>query len=58
MKQILFILAACIISFHLCKAQKVSVVTNNKPGWHKIGETTADFKTDKDVIKVLGRRQV
>jgi hypothetical protein len=54
MKQTLFILAACILSLSSIKAQKVAVVTNNKPGWHKIGETTADFKTDKDVIKVLG----
>lgn len=54
MKKTLLILAACIISFSFLKAQKVSVVTNNKPGWHKIGETTADFKTDKDVIKVWG----
>jgi len=54
MKKALFILAACIISFTSIKAQKVAVVTNNKPGWHKIGETTADFKTDKDVIKILG----
>jgi hypothetical protein len=54
MKQTLFILAACIISLSSLKAQKIGVVTNNKPGWHKIGETTADFKTDKDVIKVLG----
>jgi hypothetical protein len=54
MKQTLFILTACIISLSSLKAQKVSVITNNKPGWHKIGETTADFKTDKDVIKVWG----
>jgi hypothetical protein len=54
MKKALFILAACIISLSSIKAQKVAVVTNNKAGWHKIGETTADFKTDKDVIKVWG----
>lgn len=54
MKQTLIILAACIISISSLNAQKVSVVTNNKPGWHKIGETTADFRTDKDVIKVWG----
>ena len=54
MKQTLLILAACIISLSSLKAQKVAVVTNNKPGWHKIGETTADFRTDRDVIKVWG----
>ncbi len=54
MKKTLFILAACIVSLSSIKAQKVEVITSNKPGWHKIGETSADFKTDKDVIKVLG----
>jgi len=54
MKKALFILAAAIISASNLKAQKVEVVTNNKPGWHKIGETNVDFKIDKDVVKVWG----
>lgn len=54
MKKALIILAAFFISLSSLKAQKVEVVTNNKPGWHKIGETTADFKTDKDVVKIWG----
>lgn len=35
-------------------AQKPAVVTSEKPGWHKIGEVTANFKVDKDAIVVLG----
>jgi len=54
MKKTLFVLAVAIFSITTIKAQKVAVVTNNKPGWHKIGETTVDFKSDKDVIKVWG----
>lgn len=54
MKKALFILAAAIVSLSSLKAQKVEVITNNKPGWHKIGETTVGFKTDRDVIKVWG----
>jgi hypothetical protein len=54
MKKTMFLLAAVIISYTSLKAQKVEVVTNNKPGWHKIGETTVDFKVDKDVVKVWG----
>ncbi len=50
----LFILAAVFVSLSSLKAQKVEVVTSNKPGWHKIGETSVDFKADKDVVKVLG----
>jgi hypothetical protein len=55
MKQTLFLLAAALISVTALRAQKVEVVTNDKPGWHKIGETHVDFKTDKDVVKVIGR---
>jgi hypothetical protein len=36
------------------KAQKPAVVVSNKPGWHKIGETTANFKVERDVLEVLG----
>jgi hypothetical protein len=30
------------------------VVLSDATGWHKIGETTVDFKTEKDEIKVVG----
>lgn len=50
----MFLLAAAVISITSLKAQKVAVVTTDKPGWHKIGETTVDFKTDKDKLYVLG----
>jgi hypothetical protein len=36
-------------------AQKPAVVTSDKPGWHKIGETTADLKSERDEIIVLGK---
>ncbi len=35
-------------------AQKTAVVTSDKTGWHKIGETTVDFQRDKDEISVIG----
>lgn len=38
----------------ILKAQTVAVVTNNKDGWHKIGETTVNFKTEKDEITIIG----
>lgn len=34
--------------------QKPTVVTDNKPGWRKIGEITASFKTETESIVVLG----
>jgi hypothetical protein len=36
-------------------AQKPTVVTDNDPGWHKIGEITASFKMDRESIIVYGR---
>ncbi len=35
-------------------AQKVAVETNDKPGWHKIAQTTADLKKDRDEVMVVG----
>jgi len=36
-------------------AQEPSVMLSNKPGWHKIGEVKADFKTEMESISVLGK---
>jgi hypothetical protein len=36
-------------------AQKPAIITNEKSGWHKIGETRVDFKTETDEIIVLGK---
>ena len=35
-------------------AQKPAVVISNEPGWHKIGEITADFNMDSESISVHG----
>ncbi|HOZ88335.1 MAG TPA: hypothetical protein PL029_11285 [Bacteroidia bacterium] len=51
----LFIMA--VLSMGLANtilAQKPEIITSDKKGWHKIGETTVDFKTDHDEIAVLG----
>lgn len=52
MKQVLFLflLTACT----LASAQKPAVVLNDKPGWHKIGETTVNFRTESDEIVLIG----
>ncbi len=54
MKKTLLILSALLLSLNFTFAQKVAVETSNKEGWHKIGETTANFSGDKDEIIVLG----
>jgi hypothetical protein len=46
----LLIMASCFKTL----AQKPGVVLSDKEGWHKIGETVVDFKTDRDEIAVVG----
>jgi hypothetical protein len=53
MKKTIFI-ALLIIYYINAFAQQPAVVISDKEGWHKIGETTADFKTETDEIAVMG----
>src|SRR5688572_30962802 len=46
----ILILVTAFVAF----AQKPAVVTNNEPGWQKIGEITASFKMQNESIVVLG----
>ena len=41
-------------SFGRVSAQKPVVMVSDKAGWHKIGETTVDFKKEMDEVIVLG----
>ncbi|MEO8150968.1 MAG: hypothetical protein ABI723_25265 [Bacteroidia bacterium] len=53
-KTLIIILLAIAGSYGIASAQTPKVIMNDKTGWHKIGETTVNFKTEKDVITVLG----
>jgi hypothetical protein len=55
MKKVLFILLAAVFSTGTLHAQKPEVVTKNEPGWHKIGDSKVDFKSDKDQFAIVGR---
>jgi len=55
MKKIIIFLAAFLfIQVNITYAQKPGVVLSKKAGWHKIGEITADLKTETESIIVLG----
>lgn len=54
MKKII-ILSLLLIGSSKMFAQKPVVVATDKSGWHKIGETRVDFKTETDEIIVLGK---
>lgn len=45
----MLVLANCTAMF-----AQTDVVISDKDGWHKLGETTVDFKTDTDEISVIG----
>jgi hypothetical protein len=56
MKNIKIVLFVLLVAATYSKtfAQEPAVVVSDKEGWHKIGETTVDFKTETDEILVLG----
>lgn len=55
MKKTILILLATVLTAGILHAQKPEVVTSGKPGWHKIGDASVNFKTDKDEFIVLGK---
>jgi hypothetical protein len=54
MKKLTLLILVAMISCMGAFAQKPGVVISDKDGWHKIGETIVDFKTEKDEIVVMG----
>ena len=55
MKKVLTVIGLItLIICNIAYAQKPAVILDDKAGWHKIGETTATFKAEKDEIVVLG----
>ena len=60
--KILIVMKAGVVVFGVCclltsvgYSQKPTVVIENDPGWHKIGQITASFKMDNESIIVYGR---
>jgi predicted nucleic acid-binding Zn-ribbon protein len=45
---------AVVLFANYLLAQKPAIVTNDEPGWQKIGETTASFKKQNESIHVIG----
>jgi hypothetical protein len=55
MKKVNFVLALLTaVLINTAFAQTPSVMLSDKPGWHKIGEVKADFKTENQSISVMG----
>lgn len=50
----LFLMLLVITAQTQMWAQKPKIVTSDKAGWHKIGETSVDFRTETDEILVIG----
>ncbi|HEY8898601.1 MAG TPA: hypothetical protein VIM79_27420 [Niastella sp.] len=55
MKRMLLFLISSFLTVSVLQAQKPEVITNNKAGWHKIGDAKVDFKADKDKFVLIGK---
>jgi hypothetical protein len=53
-KYIIITIIALFAGYNTVQAQVPAVMLDNKPGWHKIGETTVNYKKEKDQVLVLG----
>src|SRR5258708_5202203 len=55
MKKIAMILTLALAGASgIALAQNPKVVVSDKAGWHKIGETTVDFKKEREEIEIYG----
>ena len=56
MKKIVIVVALAIIGCNsmMLAQKKTEVVMSDKTGWHKIGETTVDFKKEKEEVMIMG----
>lgn len=52
--KILIAVLAIVALGYTATAQKVAVETDNTAGWHKIAETVANLKMDRDEVLVTG----
>jgi len=53
-KSLIIMLLVIAGSFGMASAQTPAVMVSDAAGWHKIGEKTVDFKTERDEISVIG----
>ncbi|HEX8575620.1 MAG TPA: hypothetical protein VF677_04930 [Flavobacterium sp.] len=53
-RYIIIIIIAFVAGYTTIEAQVPAVMLDNKAGWHKIGETTVNYKKEKDQVLVLG----
>jgi vacuolar-type H+-ATPase subunit H len=54
-RAVVVLLVLCGMLVNAAFGQKPTVVLDNDPGWHKIGQITANFKMDTESIIVYGR---
>jgi hypothetical protein len=55
MKKLLMIMILAVTAgITTTSAQQPAIVVSDKTGWHKIGETTVDFKKETDEVVVMG----
>jgi hypothetical protein len=53
MKKTMILILLAIAGYGVACAQLPKVITSDKKGWHKIGETSVNFKKETDEIVIL-----
>ena len=53
-KKVIMLMFAVVCFAGVTQAQTPKVVMSDTKGWHKIGETTVDFKREKEEVFILG----
>lgn len=53
MKKTMILILLAIAGYGVACAQLPKVISSDKKGWHKIGETSVDFKKETDEIVIL-----
>jgi len=53
MKKTMILILLAIAGYGVACAQLPKVISSDKKGWHKIGETNVDFKKETDEIVIL-----
>lgn len=54
-KSVVFLIIVLSGLMNRAFAQEPVIVTRDKPGWYKIGEVKASFKTETESITILGK---
>lgn len=57
-RTVVLITILLIATINFAIAQEPAIIISDSPGWHKIGEVKASFRTESESIAVIGNSQL